>query len=175
MLPSYRILSVANFVTDEESTGNFSCRTGEPGDRSQQRRQKCQRPKPTVGTWPNRSREIPGISDFEDLNLEEESYWNGSDGSAKFTSGLARFHNDYNPDCYPGADGPIPMPPIQGAQDIMNQYCAITGGGFAGDTYCRETSGTSLLYGPSVIDFTWRRPMPWRASLSPTAPMQLFR
>lgn len=36
------------------------------------------------------------IATFDDLILPPESYWNGSDGSGGFTSGGARFSNNYN-------------------------------------------------------------------------------
>lgn len=36
------------------------------------------------------------IATFDDLELEPESYWNGSDESGSFTSGPATFINDYN-------------------------------------------------------------------------------
>jgi hypothetical protein len=36
-------------------------------------------------------------SDFENLSLPENSYWNGSDDSKSFESGEARFLNSYNP------------------------------------------------------------------------------
>lgn len=35
------------------------------------------------------------IADFEDLTLAPESYWNGSDGSGGFTSGVGRFGNAF--------------------------------------------------------------------------------
>jgi hypothetical protein len=35
------------------------------------------------------------VADFEDLTLAPESYWNGSDGSGSFTSGLARLSNAF--------------------------------------------------------------------------------
>jgi hypothetical protein len=38
------------------------------------------------------------ITTFDDLILPPESYWNGSDGSGGFTSGGARFSNNYNAD-----------------------------------------------------------------------------
>jgi len=37
------------------------------------------------------------LSDFDDLTLGSESYWNGSDGSGGFTSGGASFNNSYSP------------------------------------------------------------------------------
>ena len=36
------------------------------------------------------------VTDFEDLTLAAESYWNGSDESGGFASGSAYFNNDYN-------------------------------------------------------------------------------
>jgi hypothetical protein len=105
-----------------------------------------------VGTWPL----IEGdsqVSDFEDLSLENESYWNGSDGSGAFISGLARFHNDYNPDYFSWSGWSY-----SNTTDILtpgyeNQYSAITGGGFAGNNPA-GSYGISSLYGPAVIDFS---------------------
>lgn len=36
------------------------------------------------------------LSDFDDLALDSESYWKGSDGSGSFTSGGASFSNSYD-------------------------------------------------------------------------------
>ncbi|MBU8893555.1 MAG: DUF4465 domain-containing protein [Bacteroidales bacterium] len=38
------------------------------------------------------------VSDFEELDLEEQTYWNGSDGSGYFTYGNKIFYNSYYPD-----------------------------------------------------------------------------
>lgn len=105
-----------------------------------------------VGTWPQVAGDFQ-VSDFEDLNLEEESYWNGSDGSASFSSGLARFHNDYNPDYYSWSGWSYSNTTDTVTPGYLNQYAAITGGGFDGDV-SSGNFGTSSLYGPSVIDFT---------------------
>jgi hypothetical protein len=37
------------------------------------------------------------VSDFENLPIAGSGYWNGSDGSAKFTNGLLGFENSFNP------------------------------------------------------------------------------
>ena len=105
-----------------------------------------------VGTWPQPEGEFQ-ISSFEDLNLEGESYWNGSDGSGSFSSGLALFHNDFNPDYYSWSGWSYSNISDTITPGYMNQYSAITGGGFAGDVSAGNF-GTSNLYGPSVIDFT---------------------
>jgi hypothetical protein len=104
-----------------------------------------------VGTWPQPEGDFQ-ISSFENLNLEEESYWNGSDGSGAFSSGLARFHNDFNPDYYSWSGWSYSNISDTNTPGYMNQYSAITGGGFAGDVSAGNF-GTSSLYGPSVIDF----------------------
>ena len=41
---------------------------------------------------------ITNISDFDDLELEKESYWNGSDGTGYFVDGNKIYHNNYYPD-----------------------------------------------------------------------------
>ncbi len=38
------------------------------------------------------------VADFEDFELEEQSYWNGSDGSGQFIYGNKIFNNVYYPD-----------------------------------------------------------------------------
>jgi hypothetical protein len=40
------------------------------------------------------------MANFDDLILDANSYWNGSDGSGGFVSGGAFFHNNYNVDWY---------------------------------------------------------------------------
>ena len=105
-----------------------------------------------VGTWPL----IEGdsqVSDFEDLSLENESFWNGSDGSGSFASGLARFHNDFNPEYFSWSGWAYSNTTDVITPGYGNQYSAITGGGFAGNTSAGNY-GTSSLYGPPVIDFS---------------------
>jgi hypothetical protein len=41
---------------------------------------------------------ITDISDFDDLNLTKDSYWNGSDGTGFFIDGNKIYHNTYYPD-----------------------------------------------------------------------------
>jgi len=69
------------------------------------------------------------VATFDDLSLDEESYWNGSDGTGGFTSGPAYFCNSYNAD-YMSWSGWA----YSNVSDIttpgwMNQYSAITGEG----------------------------------------------
>ncbi len=69
------------------------------------------------------------IATFDDLNLMPESYWNGSDGSGGFGSGVAAFNNNYNT-TYMSWDGFV----YSNITDTDSsgwsaQYNAITGGG----------------------------------------------
>ena len=72
------------------------------------------------------------VTDFEDLTLPPESYWNGSDESGGFTSGVAYFSNNYNAD-WDSWDGfsysNITDTTTAG---LAGQYNAITGGGWGG-------------------------------------------
>ncbi|MBA3898736.1 MAG: DUF4465 domain-containing protein [Bacteroidetes bacterium] len=40
----------------------------------------------------------PLVSDFENLALQPDTFWNGSDSSGSFKSGMATFYNTYNGD-----------------------------------------------------------------------------
>lgn len=104
-----------------------------------------------VGTWPQLVGDFQ-VSDFEDLILEEESYWNGSDGTGSFSSGQARFYNDFDPEYYSWSGWSYTNTTDTTSPGYLNQYSAITGGGFAGNVPAGNY-GTSSLYGPSVIDF----------------------
>ncbi|MFO7668133.1 MAG: DUF4465 domain-containing protein [Bacteroidales bacterium] len=105
-----------------------------------------------VGTWP----QIQGnylVSDFEDLTLDPESYWNGSDGSGSFSTGPARFHNDFNMDYFSWSGWAHSNTSDRTTTGYMNQYSAITGAGFASGEALRGIYGISSMYGPVVIDF----------------------
>ena len=44
---------------------------------------------------PTMAQQTEQVATFEDLPLEKESFWNGSDGTGSFTSGMFRFENGY--------------------------------------------------------------------------------
>ena len=69
------------------------------------------------------------VSDFEDLDLYADSYWNGSDGSGGFTSGGTNFHNNYDAD-WGSWDGFSCSNMIDNTTiGLDGQYNNITGGG----------------------------------------------
>lgn len=72
------------------------------------------------------------ISTFDDLTLDPESYWNGSDESGGFQSGTAYFLNNYDPD-YQSWDGfACSNTTDTTTPGFVNQYSAITGSGVEG-------------------------------------------
>ena len=73
---------------------------------------------------------IDVISDFENLALEPDSYWNGSDLSGGFISGLANFPNDYNPDWFAWNQWAYSNMADDTTAGYINQYSAITARGY---------------------------------------------
>lgn len=69
------------------------------------------------------------VTDFDDLTLAPESYWNGSDESGGFASGSAYFNNDYNP-TYDSWDGfSYSNITDTATAGVAGQYNVITGVG----------------------------------------------
>jgi hypothetical protein len=99
-----------------------------------------------------------GITDFEDLSLASQSYWNGSDSSGGFASGSAWFGNNYDT-MYDSWDGfAYSNKRDTTSSDWMSsQYNAITGGGQGGSTnYAVGYAGwltppTMILDEPTVV------------------------
>src|SRR5512137_2022601 len=81
------------------------------------------------------------IATFEDMNLPEQSYWNGSDGSGSFVSGGISFSNNYNAE-WKFWDG-FSYSNIHDSNTI-DQYSAIAGTG----------QGGTSTYAISYIGFT---------------------
>lgn len=76
--------------------------------------------------------------DFEELVLEEDSFWNGSDGSGGFASGNAFFPNDYYKDEQYEFWNGFAYTNITDTEtgNFTNQYAAVTGSGAGGsDNY----------------------------------------
>lgn len=99
------------------------------------------------------------VSDFENLILEPDSYWDGSDGSGSFTSGAVTFGNNNSGWGWTGwaysniSDNTTP--------GYNNQYSAITGAGF-------DTTNTGMNYGVAYISTDWDtyQPLPLPLSFS---------
>ncbi len=72
------------------------------------------------------------IANFDDLSIEPESYWNGSDGLGGFASGGAFFHNNYNFDWYSWDGFAYSNITDTTSSGWTAQYNAITGSGQSG-------------------------------------------
>ncbi len=95
------------------------------------------------------------VSDFENLDLDPESFWNGSDGSGGFNSGLARFNNLYNPDFFSWEGWAYSNMSDKTTPGYGNQYSAITGSGVDTATSGGRNYGVSApIFSSSVINFT---------------------
>lgn len=111
-----------------------------------------------VGTWPEQAKDNLRVSDFGNLILDPESYWNGSDETGQFSSGSTRFFNAYNPEYFSWSGWAYSNTTDVNTPGYMNQYSAFTGDGFHGGEALNHTYGISSLYGPSLIDFANEEP-----------------
>ena len=108
--------------------------------------------KTVIGVQPVKHGEYV-ISDFEDLTLDPESYWNGSDGSGGFTAAEAYFHNDYNPDWFSWSGWAYSNISDNTTPGFMNQYSAMPGAGFDDDSGFGGNYGVGYVFGPPVLNF----------------------
>ncbi len=69
------------------------------------------------------------VSDFEDLTLDHDSYWNGSDGSGGYVSGSAFFPNYYDAIFYSWSGWAYSNTGDDSTMSYSNQYSAITASG----------------------------------------------
>jgi len=106
-----------------------------------------------IGTWPDAEEGLL-LSDFGELSLDDESYWNGSDETGEFITGSSRLFNDYNSEYFSWSGWAYSNTSDLSTPGFMNQYSAFTGEGFHGDETLNHVYGVSSLYGPSIIDFT---------------------
>jgi hypothetical protein len=84
---------------------------------------------------------------FEELTLGSNGYWNGSDGSGKFTSGPFTFHNNYNVDWASWTGFSYSNHTDSLTPGWMNQYSAIAGSGVGGSAIYATAylSGTTRI------------------------------
>ncbi len=102
------------------------------------------------------------ITTFEDLSLDAESYWNGSDESGVFTSGLASFANNYNSLYYSWTGWAYANVTDNTTAGYNNQYSAMPGGGYDSTVSNGKNFGigyistdyTTYTTVPQAINFT---------------------
>lgn len=101
-----------------------------------------------VGVYP----QIVGdyeVSDFENLSLEPNSFWNGSDLSGLFSSGILNFPNFYNPSWASWSGWAYSNMADDSTAGYLNQYSSITARGFDVDA----SQGSNYAVGFVPIDF----------------------
>ena len=93
------------------------------------------------------------VSDFSEMSLPPESYWNGADGSGGFYSGLSFFPNDYNQDWAYWSGWSYSNVTDNTTPGWMNQYSAITGGAY--DSFGQYPGIYAVAYvaGTTTIEF----------------------
>ncbi len=97
-----------------------------------------------VGVYPQIEGDFE-VSDFEDLNLAANSFWNGSDLGGGFSSGLASFPNNYNPDWASWSGWAYSNMANDTTPGFLNQYSAITATGFEPDISQGSTYGVAFV------------------------------
>ncbi len=91
------------------------------------------------------------VSTFDDLTLDAESYWNGSDASGGFTSGAAYFNNNYNADWGSWDGFSYSNITDTTSEGFAVQYNAIAGGGAGGSSnYATGYYGAFAASPPTV-------------------------
>ena len=95
------------------------------------------------------------VSDFEDLTINPDSYWNGADESGVFITGNTRFYNDYNPEWFSWSGWAYSNTSDNQTPGISNQYSSITGAGNHMESGFSEGGCYGISYAPwpSIMDF----------------------
>ncbi|MDD4149032.1 MAG: DUF4465 domain-containing protein [Bacteroidales bacterium] len=93
------------------------------------------------------------VVDFEGLELEEDSFWNGSDETGYFNSGMAIFENSYNSDWGSWSGWAYSNVNDTETAGFSNQYAAYTGQGLDPLTSGGANYGVAYPYSESVIIF----------------------
>lgn len=86
---------------------------------------------------------------FEDLTLEKESFWNGSDGSGSFKSSNLTFKNSYNTEYKYWSGFSFSNVTDVTTKGSTNQYSAITGSGYNSSA----NYAVAYVFGSSSVEF----------------------
>ncbi len=110
-----------------------------------------------IGVYP--SIDLPyGASDFENLELAEESYWNGADNSGGFVSGEAAFKTSYTIATASWNGWGYSNTSDTETASWLNQYSAITGAGF--DTIVSDGKNYGVAFITSDLMTGVTNPLP---------------
>ena len=81
---------------------------------------------PSSSAFAPSSKETYDIATFEEIPLDTESFWNGSDESGSFTSGTLIFYNNFNPDWQSWSGWAISNTTDNTTPGYTNQYSAFS-------------------------------------------------
>jgi hypothetical protein len=90
------------------------------------------------------------VANFDDLLLDVESYWNGSDGSGQFVSGPLTFENSYNADYSSWSGFAYSNVTDNTTPGYINQYSSYAGIG----ALQSENYAVSYVFGSSKLKLT---------------------
>lgn len=103
-------------------------------------------------------KEVRSTIDFEDLQFEEDGYWNGSDGSGNFFSGNGEFVNRYDTEWQSWSGFAYTNHTDNVTYGLENEYSSIAGSGSNGSSnygvyfYFQEVSDTIWFDIPMQVD-----------------------
>ncbi len=90
------------------------------------------------------------IAGFDEIQLDNERFWNGSDGSGSFLSGNFRFKNDYNAEWFSWSGWAYSNTTDNTTPGFMNQYSAYSPVRI--DSAGGVNYGLTYIYGLSEIE-----------------------
>ncbi len=117
-------------------------------------------------SWGQASYILAQTVDFEDLSLPEESFYNGSDGAAGFTSGGVFFPNQFDMSFGSWSGFAYSNRTDNTTAGFLNQYGSFAGGGFGGQGNFAVGYVTDPAFGIAV-DAAFATPV-WPTTLQVT-------
>lgn len=94
------------------------------------------------------------VSTFDNHSLNENSYWNGSDGEGGFSSGLAYFINNYNTEWGAWSGWAYSNMADVTTPGFSNQYSSIAGSGILNVENQSKNYGVGYIAGETPVRFT---------------------
>lgn len=88
---------------------------------------------------------VSTLVDFENVKLNSDSIWNGSDGSGSFTTKVATFNNNYNSAWFSWSGFACSAKKDTKTSGYTNQYSVSAGSGALGSKQFALTYGTATL------------------------------
>ena len=88
---------------------------------------------------------VSTVADFENVKLNSDSIWNGSDGSGSFTTKVATFNNSYNSAWFSWSGFACSAKKDKITSGYANQYSVSAGSGASGSKQFALAYGTATM------------------------------